>query len=252
MEKSYGSKAKLTLLSTLAVVALLSLTGVAYADPSPQMVGSQWAVYEQTTLPNGSLLFYVAAHATTISTGGVEFQMPDATSSSPTYVNYLLNTYATSLVEGNTIAATINVVTSSSATTFVGNPDGGCPAGTCPGAVRLFFQSSLAVTNAARSNCIGGFGTNENNYWWSNPTSYSFVAGGSGGTITLSVPLNPADWSNICGQFGSSNIPVFNSALANIKYIGLSFGSGYYFANGLGVDGSTGTATFQLVTYTIS
>ncbi|HZW55251.1 MAG TPA: hypothetical protein VFF30_03095 [Nitrososphaerales archaeon] len=234
--------------SLTALIVLLSSAGIAYADNSaqPQMVGSQWAVYEQVTLPNGNLNFYPAAHASTIPSGGVEFSMPNSTSSSPAYVNYLLNTYTTSLTESNTITAVINVVTSSSATTFVGNPDGGNPAVSF---VRLFVQSNLP--NDHSSTCTGR--GNVNNYWWADPASgsYTFGTGGSG-PVTLSIPLNPADWSNICGQFGTSNTAAFDSALANIKFIGLSFGSYYFFANGMGVDGTTGTATFQLVSYTIS
>ena len=262
MGKSYGSKTKLTLLSTIAAVALLSLAGVANADSSPRMVGSQWAVFEENTLPNGDLHFFPATHATTIPTSGVEFPFPDATSPSPTYVNFILNTFTTSLIESNTITATIRVTTSSPITTFVGNPNGGCPGAstsTCPGTVRLFIQSNLPSDGSAF--CVGG-NKNVNNYWWSNtpvtatlvsPGSYYlFTTGGSGGTVTLSVPLSPSDWSNICGQFGTSNLPAFDSAIANIKYVALSFGSGFFFSNGVGVDGTTGTATFQLISYTIS
>ncbi len=64
---------------------------------SANMVGSQWAVYEQTTLPNAYLNLYPVDHATTVSTGDEEFQMPDATSSSPTFVNYFLDTFTISL-----------------------------------------------------------------------------------------------------------------------------------------------------------
>ncbi len=38
--------------------------------------------------------------------------------------------------------------------------------------------------------------------------------------------------------------------MANIKYTGLSLGSGYY-ASGVGVDGATGSATFQPVRHTV-
>ena len=241
------------------MLALLSFTGLAYADsPSqPKMVGSQWAVYEQVTLAPGFLNYYPAAHATTISTGGVQFSMPDAslvsTSNSPTYVNYLLDTFTTSLTTGNTITATINVVTNpsgASPVSFVGNPDGGCPSGLCPGAVRLFIQANLPADGSAT--CLGASGNeyNVNNYWWADAASYTFVPGPSG-TITLTASLSGA-WSGICGNPSTSDPVAFNSALSDIKYVGLSFGSGSFFSNGLGVDGTTGTATFQLISYTIS
>lgn len=236
------------------MLALLVSTGIVFADSSsqPTMVGSQWAVYEQTTLPNGGLNFYPAAHADTIQSGGVQFQMPDATASSPTYVNYLLDTFTTSLVVSDIITATINVQTNPALTTlFKGNPNGGCypvsiSATTCPGAVRLFFQSNLP--NDHSSFCTGG-SANVNNYWWSDTAFYTFTPGSSPVTVTLTASLSGA-WSNICGQSSVSNSG-FSSSISNIKYVGLSFGSGFFFANGVGVDGTTGTATFQLTTYIV-
>jgi len=225
------------------------------------MIGSQWAVYELTTLPNGFLNFFPADHATTIPSGGVGVQIPDATSPSPTYVNFLLDTFTTSLTESSTITAVIEVVTTSSGTAFVGNPDGGCPGVStlCPGAVRLFIQANLPHDGSAF--CVGE-NANINDFWWSNNgvaattgTSggfFQFTAGPSGGTITLSVPLDPSKWSGICGNFASLDPFAFDAALADIKYVGLSFGSGFFFAKGVGVNGATGTATFQLISYNIS
>ncbi len=242
-------KTKLILFTTLLVmVVLLSSTVVTYADaPSqPVMVGSQWAVYEQATLPNGGLNFYPAAHATTIPTG-VEFSMPDATAISPAYVNYLLDTFTTSLTESNTITATINVVATSGTPAFLGDTFGGFNLAT-PAFVRLFIQANLP--NDGSANCGVGR-ANVNNYWWADVSSYTFVTGGSGGAITLTASLSSANWSGICGNPASSS-PAFDTALSNIKYVGLSFGSGSFFASGVGVDGATGTATFQLLSYTIS
>ena len=115
------------ILALLAIVALLSTPAVAYASSGsqPKMVGSQWAVYEQKTLPSGSLNFYPAAHATTLTSGGVEFQMPDGASSSPTFVNYILDSYTTSLSESNTISATIDVVANTGSPSFLGDTFGG-------------------------------------------------------------------------------------------------------------------------------
>jgi hypothetical protein len=244
--KKFHEKARLTLLSTFAVLAILSFTGVAYADNGISMKGSQWAVYEQTTLPNGSLNFYPGAHATTMSSGGVEFSMPDSTAAGPTYVNYLLDTYTVSLTEASTITATINVATSDPTTAFMGNPNGHNPSSSF---VRLFIQANLPQDGSAT--CVGG-NSNVLNYWWAHPASYTFTTGGTGGAVTLTATLNPSDWSGICGNSGTLNPAGFDMALANIKYIGLSFGSGNFFANGLGVDGTTGTATFQLLSYTIT
>ncbi len=241
-------KTRLTLLSALALVVMLSSTGMAYAanNSQPKMVGSQWAVYEQKTIPNGNLVFY-PTHADTIPTGGVQFQFPDATSSAPAFVNYMLDTFTTSLTESSSITATISVTTVG-ATAFLGDTFGGYNSAT-PAFVRLFFQANLPADGSAT--CVGG-NDNVNNYWWADVSSYTFVIGGSGGTITLTASLDNANWSGICGNPGGSDVPAFDAALANIKYVGLSFGSGSFFASGVGADGTTGSASFQLLSYAIS
>jgi hypothetical protein len=244
-----SKKVTLVLSSAIFLILVLSSFSVfAYADNSIQMVGSQWAVYEQNTLPNGNLHFYPADHADTIPTGGVQFSMPDASGSSPTYVNYLLNTFKTSLTESNTITATINVVASSPTTAYLGNPDGGNPAVSF---VRLFIQANLPNDHSA---AVCGINKNVNNYWWADAAFYTFTPGSSPGTVTLSASLSTVTglWSNICGQTSSANSAAFDSAIASISYIGLSFGSNSFFSNGMGVDGTTGTATFQLLAYTIT
>jgi|SRR6266571_3289801 len=118
-----------------------------------------------------------------------------------------------------------------------------------PRAVRLFIQANLPNDHSALSLC--GIDKNVNNYWWADAAFYTFVPGSTATTITLTAPLGGA-WSNICGQPSTLNPAAFDSAIASIKFVGLSFGSGFFFANGVGVDGSTGTATFQLITYTIT
>jgi|GEM_PF-4319412 hypothetical protein len=213
------------------------------------MIGSQWAVYEQVALPNGNLHFYPAAHAITNPSGGVEFSMPNATTSSPAYANYLLNAYTASLSYSDTITAKINIVPSSAATTFVGNPDGHNSAMSF---VRLFIQSNLP--HGTYADCIA---TGNSNYWWATPTdgsTGSYTFGTENYSATLSVTLNPTDWSNVCGlpaNYNSSTLSSFYASIANIKYFGLSFGSGGFLANGVGVNGTTGMAIFQLENYTI-
>ncbi|HKT21779.1 MAG TPA: hypothetical protein VJR06_04040 [Nitrososphaerales archaeon] len=228
------------ILLAVSVLALLPLTGVAFAGSSTNSP-SQWAIYEQTTLPNGGMNFSPAGH-------GMSFSMPDATSSSPAFVNYMLDTYTANLSEGNTITATFAVTTSSSSTAFLGDTFGGFNQAT-PAFVRLFIQANLP--NDGSATCGVGR-ANVDNFWWADVSSYTFANGGSGGTVTMSVSLNSANWSGICGNPASADQSGFDLALANIKYVGLSFGSGYFFASGVGVDGTTGTATFTLTSYTIS
>jgi hypothetical protein len=214
-------------------MALLLSTSVAASSALP----AHWSVYEQTTLPNGNLNFHPTAH-------GATFAFPDASSSSPAYVNYLLGEYTTSLTESNTVSATFTITTSSLTTAFLGNPDGGNPANSF---VRLFIQANLPEDGSAT--CGVGH-KNVLNYWWADVNSYTFIPGSA--SVTMTVSLDPANWSGICGNQASANTAGFDLALANIKYVGLSFGSNSFFSNGLGVDGGTGTATFQLTSFTIA
>lgn len=233
---------------SLSAASLASLAIVAHADQELSTVGSQWAVYEQNTLPNGNLHFYPAAHATTIPSGGVQFPMPDATGDEPTFVNYMLDTYTVALTEVSTITATIKVVPTEGLPVFLGDTFGGINLAT-PAFVRLFVEANLPADGSAT--CVGGH-ANVNNYWWADAAFYTFTPDGSGGTITLTAPLNPTQWSGICGNPGSADPASFDLAIANIKNVGLSFGSGYFFASGVGVDGATGSANFQLISYTVS
>jgi len=232
----------------VCAITLLSSTGLTLADNNLATVGSQWAAFEQTTLPNGKLNFRPAVHADTIPTGGVQFPMPNATGPSPTFVNYMLNNFTVSLTEGSTISATINVVGTSGVPGFLGDTFGGFNLAQ-PAFVRLFVEANLPSDGSAT--CVGG-NQNGNNFWWADVNFYTFTPGGSGGPITLTVSLDPANWSGICGNPASANTAGFDLALANIKQVGLSFGSGFFFASGVGVDGTTGTANFQLLDYTIT
>lgn len=232
--------ARITLFATFIAIALLSFTGVAVASSSLDSP-TQWAIYGETTQPNGNLNFHPTGH-------GMSFSVPDVTSSSPNVVNYLLDTYTVSLTESSVITATFSVTGSG----VVENPLwSGYPyySHATPAFVRLFIQANLPNDHSAF--CVGGNG-NVENYWWADFASYTFVPGGSGGSVTLAATLSPLNWSGICGNSGSSNVPAFENAIANTKYVGLSFGSGSFFADGVGVDGATGTATFTLLSYTVS
>ena len=257
----------------IPIVAILTVTSLllvpvitVYADTSLPMTGSQWAILELL----GSKI--KTSHANTVPTGGVEFLFLDATATPAGYANLLTNGFTATLTATNTLTATIKVLTSASTTMFVGNPNGGCPASApnnCPGSVRLYFTSNLP--QAGMSSCLGLNGNsqhavvaNEFDYWWSNtplramtgiPGSYyqfSPTGGGSNGPITLKVSLDPMNWSDLCGHFGILDPAAFMASISNIKNLGVSFGSGFFFENGVGVDGATGTATFQLTSYTIT
>jgi hypothetical protein len=103
--------------------------------------------------------------------------------------------------------------------------------------VRFYFQTSNA----------GGF--NETHYWWSNPVSWPLIANGS---MSLTNDLNGAHWSDYFGHFGNdpSYSAGFAAALSNVTDIGVSFGGGCFFENGVGT--TDGSGTFTINTFTVS
>ena len=111
--------------------------------------------------------------------------------------------------------------------------------GTTPATVRLFFESGgpFAYTH----------------FWWAVAPTASYVL--ANGTQTLTANLIAQDvltgvsgWSDYNGQpSGGANIAAFNAAASNITEVGLSFGGGCFFENGVGT--SDGSGIFTLNTF---
>jgi hypothetical protein len=100
--------------------------------------------------------------------------------------------------------------------------------------VRFYFQTSNA----------GGF--DETHYWWSNPVSWPLVGPNSNGSTSISNSLNGANWSDYYGHFGIGPYAAgFEAALSNVTDIGLSFGGGCFFENGVGTTDGSGTFTLD-------
>ena len=134
-----------------------------------------------------------------------------------------------------TAAATVSGLTGTF--TYYGEPScGGTTA-----YVRYFFETNTG----------GKFA--ETDYWWSNPVSTSLVTNGSASLAP--VLLNGANWSDYYGHFGTNantdgfqGAAAFNAAVAHVTTIGLSFGGGCFFENGVGT--TDGSGTFTLNSYT--
>src|SRR5215208_3993019 len=135
---------------------------------------------------------------------------------------------------GKTVSADVQVTaTPGTQFTYYGQGSPSNPCGT-PANVRLYFST--------QNNDLG-----ESQYWWSNPTSYELAAIANGGTVNLSAALDPANWSDRDGHlatYDAAHTAAFNAAVADVQQIGLSYGSGCFFANGVGA--TNGTATFTL------
>lgn len=131
---------------------------------------------------------------------------------------------------GMTVSATFEITGATGAFIYFGEPS----CGTTNSYVRLFFQTSNA----------GGF--DETHYWWSNPVHYNLANTTAPVTLTESLG-NAAGWSDFFGHFG--NDPAYAAgyahAVANVTSIGLSFGGGCFFENGVGTSDGSGTFTLE-------
>ena len=217
-----GSAGTLVVMAALAV-ALLSGSGLARAAGP----ASHWQIGSYT--PSGQNLSFASA--------------PSAAPSGIASLNFTNQSNTALLVTKNkakfpdllgdltnkTVTATFTV-RHANTFTYGGEPDGsGLPA-----TVRLFFETNNA----------GGF--DSTHYWWSNPASEVL----RNGTFTVTAAIDPALWSDWNGQIGTSVPDKFEDAASNVTMIGLSFGGGYFFENGVGT--TDGSGTFILSSYTAS
>jgi hypothetical protein len=102
-----------------------------------------------------------------------------------------------------------------------------------PANARFFFQT--------RTN--GPF--NPSDYWWSNPEN-AVLESLKTGDKTIMVSFEPGMWTN---YFGQPDPAGFAIAEQNVVAIGLSFGGGCFFENGVGIVPGTGSASFRLMDY---
>jgi hypothetical protein len=139
---------------------------------------------------------------------------------------------------GKTITATFTISGATLPFSYGGEPDG-----SGLGATARLYWDSASITKA--KNLVA------TNYWWSNPESVTLA----NGTFTLTATVDPAGagWSDYFGALGTqdqSTTSAFDAAASAVKDIGLSFGGGFFFANGVGT--TDGSGTFTLTSFTVS
>ena len=203
----------LFVISIAAIAALVTVPSFAGAA-SP----STWKVYNYNS--SGQSLSPTPATSTAASNATFNFQQNVYTAQLLTSAKEL-----TGNLTGGTVNATLTV--SGVNGTFVDQNGGGCTPDSQT--VRLFFSTpGFAYTN----------------FWWSNPIAMTLTGNG---TATLTVPLTPSQWSDWNGQNGASVTAAFNAAVAKVSQIGLSFGGGCFFENG--VTTTDGSGTFALTNF---
>lgn len=77
------------------------------------------------------------------------------------------------------------------------------------------------------------------NFWWSNPVSAPLA-----GNLTLTIAghlANPGEWSDWNGKNRADNRADSLAAVSKVQTVGLSFGGGCFFENGVTTSDGSGT-----------
>jgi hypothetical protein len=226
-----------TLLELTAAVQALAgnPTGLSCTIDPAATPPASWTVYDYN--PSGRAI------APRVSANS----MPARTIGNTTSFQFLPNTYTALLTTTDkiltgdlsmkTLSVTVEVTGGSGM--FQDQHNGGC----IPDkkSVRFYFASPKASGTTGTDTT--GFYTQ---FWWSNPMSVPLVSDPQG-PMTISQPVNALGmWSDWNGKVNSSSPEVMEAflvAIHNVQTVGLSFGGGCFFENG--VTTSDGMGTFN-------
>ena len=229
----------ITLVFGLAVAFASSVTSASAETFEVQQGNSNWKVYDYN--PSDQALrvrqpFYIHQ-----PDGGIAFNFlyePDTAlfmTGHPSYRGDLLGD-----MRGKTVTARIGITITSGnpVYTYFGDP-GEC--GHIPSNTRIYFQTRPS----------GPF--NPSDYWWSTTgqelESLQTATSSTNSTLPLSNSFEPQNWTNYYGMSGLADPAGWEHAASNVTAIGLSFGGGCFYENGVGIVPPTGSAYFRLMDY---
>ncbi len=84
-----------------------------------------------------------------------------------------------------------------------------------------------------------------NGRWWANASIYN-LGSQDNQILSFTIPLTSNIWSNVNGQQDAN---AFAAALANIGWVGVTFGGQYFAGHGVAISG--GTAKYVLINYSV-
>jgi hypothetical protein len=227
-EHGYRKKISFSLvIAVMAFVAAAQVNAQILTGPNPENRWIEYLYHANSSSPgaNPSTLLNngTAVGFTFTSTPDVSMFL----TKHPAYKGTLLGDQT-----GQTASATFTVSGSTGGFNYYGQP-GDC---TTPASVRLYFETNNSKLGYSQ-------------YWWSNPSSQVLT---NGEDLKVTAFLDPSQWSDWDGHHGNSDpahIAAFNAAVKDIRQVGLSFGGGCFFANGVGE--TNGSTVFALSNYTI-
>ena len=218
-----GLTCTITPAATTSAATTSAATTSAAATPATTPVAS-WTVYDYNSSGQIVPRTSAASMPATITAGTVSFP-------------FKLNTYTALLttndskltgnLSGKTLSTTISV--SGGTGTFQDQFSGGCIPDNKT--VRFYFASP----NASGTTGAGtvGFYTK---FWWSNPVSVILSTDPQPAVAIAQLVDTPHAWSDWNGKFNDDSPQVmaaFQSAIRNVQTVGLSFGGGCFFENGV-------------------
>lgn len=104
-----------------------------------------------------------------------------------------------------------------------------------PATVHLFFEQQ----NDGDLNAPDG-------RWWAASSEYT-LGSQDGQTISYTIPFTPGYWSNVEGQQGIEYPQAFAASLANIGWVGMTFGGQNEYGHGVHL--TSGSAKYILINY---
>lgn len=161
--------------------------------------------------------------------------LPATTSGSTTVFDFKSGIYTALLtttdpsLDGDLSARTLNdtvTLSGDPGATFTSQNGDGCNA---PATARFYFTSPSA-SGPSTGTPPAGFYTQ---FWWSNPVAVPLAADGQAPVTIHADMSNPAMWSDWNGQNGATQPEAFVEATQKVQAIGLSFGGGCFFENGV-------------------
>lgn len=212
--------------SALAVLASFVLTGTAQAAAGGSASGWHIGYFQNST---GSSPSFAQAPSASGGIASLTFTSQPNTILLVTDQKAQFGSVLGDLT-GKTITATFSIGGAGDFT-YYGEGTPSNPCGT-PANTRLYFETSNA----------GGF--DPAHYWWSNPASAVLA----NGQFTITANVEPSEWSDWNGQNGSTVPTGFAAAASKVTDIGLSFGGGCFFENGVGTTNGSGTLTLASFT----
>jgi hypothetical protein len=84
-----------------------------------------------------------------------------------------------------------------------------------------------------------------NGRWWAQASMYD-LGSEDNQTLTISIPLTSDQWTNVVGEHDAQ---AFTQALANIGWVGVTFGGQFFAGHGVAI--SSGSAKYVLINYTV-